>query len=463
MPAHGRKQSTAAKRNSPPIVLPKLNPNAAGIDIGTEEIWVAVPPDRSAQSVRMFLSFTKDLREMTKWLKECGVNTVAMESTGVLWIPLFQILSDAEIEVLLVNARQYQNVPGRRTDVQDCQWLQYLHSVGLVRSSFLPEQRVRALRGLVRHRENLTRMAAKHTQHIQKALDLMNLKPHYVISDIMGATGLRILDAIVEGKRDPEELAKLRDRRIKATAEQVKNSLVGDYRPEHLFTLMQSLEIWRNYQKWIENVDKEIELYIAQVSPEAPTPRVEEAAPKRLRSPKKIAEEKLRAQCHRAFGVDLTRIPGIGPATARVALSEIGPDFGNIPSAGAFASLIGLCPNHEITGGKVVSRKTKKTTNRLAASLRMAAESLLWDKSSLGDWFRRIRPRMDPAAANTTAAHKLARILFALVTRKQEYDERRFAEDHQPDMRRKKARLQKAALAMGFQLIPIQGAAEVVP
>lgn len=433
--------------------LPELHPNAAGIDIGTEELWVAVPPDRSSPSVRMFFSFTNQLQVLVGWLQQCRIDTVAIESTGVLWIPLFQILSEAGIEVLLVNARHYQNVPGRRTDVQDCQWLQYLHSVGLVRSSFLPSQAVRALRTLVRHREDLTRMAAQHIQHIHKTLDQMNLKLHYVISDITGATGQHILDAILEGKRDPEELACLRDRRIRASAEQVRESLVGDYRPEYLFTLRQSLEIWRDYQKRIATVDQEMEGFMARLAPEgaATTP----PPSGRLRNAKAIRQEKIRIRCQQAYGVDLTRIPSIGAGTALTLLSEVGPDFAKIPSAADWASWLGLCPNHEITGGKVLSRHTKKTTSRVASALRMAAESLQWDKSSFGDWFRRIKARLGPAAANTAAAHKLARIIYSLVTSKQEYDDRRFANDHRPNCERKKARLERAARTLGYHLVPI--------
>ena len=444
------------------VELPKMHPNAAGIDIGAEEIWVAVPADRSATPIRRFLSFTNDLKEMAAWLKECGVDTVAMESTGVLWISLFQILADNEMEVLLVNARHYQNVPGRRTDVQDCQWLQYLHSVGLVRSSYLPAQAVRALRTLGRHREELTQMGAQHVQHMHKALDQMNLKVQYVISDITGLSGQRILDAILNGRRDPDELADLRDRRIKATKHQVRESLVGDYRPEHLFTLRQSLEMWRDYEKRIAEVDQEMEPYMANL--ERKTDVIGPLPQRRLRSPKRIEQETIRLHCHRAFGVDLTNIPAIGIGTVRVLLSEVGPDLSKFHSASAFANWPGLCPNHEITGGKVVSRKTKKTTSRVAVALRLGAQSLQWNQSSFGDWFRSMKARLGPAMANTAAAHKLARIIYHLVTTGEEYSEKRFAEDHRPDLQRRKARLEKSARALGYQIVPLPSYSEkVVP
>jgi transposase len=463
MSSKRRGSKNAAKKGCVPVELPKMHPNAAGIDIGAEEIWVAVPADRSATPIRRFLTFTNDLKQMAAWLKECGVDTVAMESTGVLWISLFQILADSGLEVLLVNARQYQNVPGRRTDVQDCQWLQYLHSVGLVRSSYLPAQAVRALRTLCRHREEFTRMGAQHVQHIHKAMDQMNLKLQYVISDITGSSGQRILDAILSGRRDPEELADLRDRRIKATKEQVRESLVGDYRPEHLFTLRQSLEMWRDYEQRIAELDKAMEPFMAKLEQETgligPLP-----PPRRLRSSKTIQQEAIRLHCHRSFGVDLTEIPSIGIGTVQVLLSELGPDLSKFSSASAFASWPGLCPSHEISGGKVLSRRTKKTTSRVAVALRVAAQSLQWNKSSLGDWFRRMKAKLGPAMANTAAAHKLARIIYHLVTTAEAYSEKRFAEDHQPDLQRRKGRLERSARALGYQLVPLGSCSErVVP
>src|SRR5438477_6410664 len=225
--------------------LPVMRPNAGGIDIGAREIFVAVPADRDTESVRSFPTFTEDLHVLADWLKQCRVDTVAMESTGVYWIPLFQILEARGIEVHLVNAQHVHHVPGRKSDVLDCQWLQYLHSVGLLRASFRPEQDVCAVRSLLRHRDGLVEMASTHVQHMQKALDQMNIQIHHVISDITGVTGLGIIDSIVAGKRNPKELAKLRDHRLKATESTIAKSLVGDYRPEHIFTLKQSLNAYR--------------------------------------------------------------------------------------------------------------------------------------------------------------------------------------------------------------------------
>ncbi len=253
-------------------VLPMLRADAAGIDIGATEIFVAVPPDRAQENVRSFPTFTQDLYALAEWLKQCGVKTVAMESTGVYWIPLFQILEERGFEVYLVNARHVKNVPGRRTDVSDCQWLQFLHSVGLLRASYRPEQEVCAVRSLLRHRESLVQMAATHINHMQKALDQMNLQLHHVISDITGQTGLAIVDAILGGERNPQVLAKLRHERIKASEEVIAKSLVGDYRPEHLFTLRQSLIAYRSYQHLIEDCEREIRRALEQFQPPSSPP-----------------------------------------------------------------------------------------------------------------------------------------------------------------------------------------------
>jgi transposase len=249
-----RKNKKDTKANN--AMLPVMRPDAAGIDIGATEIFVAVPADRARENVRSFPTFTQDLYGLADWLKQCGIRTAAMESTGVYWIPLFQILEERGFEVCLVNARHVKNVPGRRTDVSDCQWLQFLHSVGLLRASYRPEQEVCAVRSLLRHRESLVQMAATHINHMQKALDQMNLQLHHVISDIVGQTGLAIVEAILAGQRDPHVLAKLRSDRIKATEEVIAKSLVGDYRHEHLFTLRQSLAAYRSYQKLIDDCDR---------------------------------------------------------------------------------------------------------------------------------------------------------------------------------------------------------------
>ena len=298
-------------KNNGVAETPLLHSNAAGIDIGATEIFVAVPADRDNEPVRSFATFTEDLNQLADWLEACRIETVAMESTGVFWIPLFQILEGRGLEVCLVNARYYQNVPGRRTDVSDCQWLQYLHAVGLLRPSFRPADQVCVLRTLVRHRDTLIHSASTHVLRMQKALDQMNLQIHHVISDITGVTGLRIIDAILAGERDPMKLAKLRDGRIRASEETIVKSLVGDYRREHLFTLRQSLVAWRHYQALMVECDHEIEHQLKSfddtIDPQLhPLPRLKVTRKKLFGNEPKFD---LRTHLYRIFGVDLTVVP----------------------------------------------------------------------------------------------------------------------------------------------------------
>jgi transposase len=435
------------------VVLLIMKPDAAGIDIGATEIYVAVPADRDAETVRCFQTFTQDLYALAAWLQRCEIKTVAMESTGVYWIPLFQILEDRDFEVYLVNARHVKNLPGRRTDVSDCQWLQFLHSVGLLRPSYRPEQEVCAIRSLLRHRESLVQMAATHVQHVQKALDQMNLQLHHVISDITGVTGLTIIDAILAGKRDPQELAKLRSERIKATEEVIAKSLVGDYRAEHLFTLDQSLTAYRSYQKLIEHCDREIRRQLESFNTANDPPAFPDAD---ISTSKPSALMSLREELKRAFGVDLTKIPGIQLGIAQTLFGEIGPDLSKFRSASAFASWMGLCPDNDISGGKVLFVGTRKVKCRAATALRMAAQCLHHSKTPLGDFYRRTRTKLGAPKAITAGAHKLARIVFHLVTTKQEFDESRFAVDQQRFRGRQQAKLRATAKALGFQLVPLQ-------
>src|SRR5437016_6552765 len=434
--------------------MPVLNPMAAGIDIGATEIYVAVHPDCDAEPVRSFATFTEDLHRLADWLKACQVDSVAMESTGVYWIPLFQILEGRGFEVCLVNARYYQNLPGRQTDVSDCQWLRHLHSVGLLRASFRPAQHVCAIRSLTRHRDNLIEMATCHVQHMQKALDQMNLQLHHVISDITGQTGLAIVDAILAGKRDPFELAKLRNERIKASEEVIAKSLVGDYRAEHLFTLRQSLAAYRSYQKLIDDCDREIRRSLEEFqSPRQPDASAGDNSKTQPKTPS--TESVLRSELKRVFGIDLTKIPGIRVGIAQTLFGEIGPDFTKFRSASAFASWMGLCPDNEISGGKVLWVGTRKVNCRAATALRMAAQSLHHSKSALGDFYRRMRAKLGAPKAITAAAHKLARIIFHLINTRQEFDDSRFAADQLRYQQRQAAKLRAKAKAMGFELSPL--------
>ena len=445
-----------SKESQKAAVLPLLRSNAAGVDIGAREIYVAVPPDRDPEPVRSYATFTEDLHHLADWLKACGIETVAMESTGVYWIPLFQILEARGFEVCLVNARYYQNVPGRRTDVSDCQWLQYLHAVGLLRSSFRPEQQVCALRSLLRHRESLIETASEQVLRMQKALDQMNLQIHHVISDVTGLTGLSILDAILAGERNPAVLAKLKDPRVKASEETIVKSLVGDYRPEHVFTLRQSLTAYRYFQKLIAECDREIEKLLHQFEAKVDV-KAKPLPPPKVRRKKLYSNEPnfdLRLHLYRILGVDLTAVPGINVLTAHSLLAEVGPDLSKFRSASAFASWLGLCPDNDISGGKVLSVRTRKVSSRAALAFRMAANALFKSKSWLGNFFRRMRARLGAPKAITAAAHKLARIVYHLLTTRQPYDETIFAKHEQVSRARTEVRLRAQAKELGLRLVP---------
>jgi len=428
--------------------------NAAGIDVGSTEMYVAVPPDRDEQSVRRFATFTADLIRLAEWLKQCGITSVAMESTSVFWIPLFQILEEHGFRVCLVNARHVKNVPGRKTDVLDCQWLQYLHSVGLLRASHRPSQSICALRSIWRHRESLVQSAAVHIQHMQKALDQMNLQLHHVISDITGTTGMAIVDAILAGERDPQKLSELRNKQIKASPDTVRQSLIGDYRAEHVFVLRQSLTAYRQYQTWIADCDREIEKQLAKL--ESKVDPVEKPLPKskdRHKPRRNEARFDLRTHVYRIFGVDLTAVPGVSSITAQVLLTEVGPDLTKFATPSAFASWLGLCPDNRISGGKILSVRTRHVVSRLSAALRMAAQSLHRSHSHLGDCFRRMRTRLGTPAAITALAHKLARILYHLITTREPYAESVFAAAEQRGQERKLNHLKKQASVLGFRLV----------
>jgi transposase len=353
-----------------------------------------------------------------------------------------------------VNAQHLKNVPGRKTDVEDCQWIQHLHSVGLLRGSFRPDQEICAIRSLWRHRDNLIQLATVHLQHMQKALDQMNLQIHHVISDLAGTTGLAIVDAILAGERDLAKLAKLRDWRIRASEDTIMKSLVGDYREEHLFTLRQSLESYRHYQKLIQDVDAQVKQMMRRLPAkidvgEKPLPK--EKNPRK--TPWRNEPPQLREDLYRAFGVDLTQIPGINTLTAQMLLTEVGPDLSRFPTVAAFCSWLRLCPEPKISGGKVLSSKTRPTKNRAALALRMAAQGLHRSQTFLGDYFRRMKARLGTPKAMTAAAHKLARIVYHMIATHQEYDTTVFQELERRVQDRKRMKLRAQARELGFDLV----------
>lgn len=446
-----RKKTTRTRRKNSNPTPKTTNPDAAGIDLGGTVHYVAVPADRDAQPVRHFGTLTGDLNELADWLVECRITTVAMEATGVYWIPLFQILEDRGLEVYLVNARHVKNVPGRKSDVQDCQWLQYLHSVGLLNASFRPPAAICALRSLMRHREGLMRAACQHLLRVQKALDQMNVQLHHAVTDITGQTGLAILDAILAGERDPAALARLRHFRCKKSEGEIARSLRGDWREEHLFTLRQSLEAWRFHQSQMAECDVRIAGHMDALDdrgdgPAPPSPKRGANAP----------DEPMRQELYEKFGVDLTAVEGVSIRTVLAFLGEVGTDVEKFPSAEHFASWLGLCPDNRITGGRTHAAHTRKVNNRLATALRMAAQSLHRSKSALGDWFRRLKSKLGTKAAVTAAAHKLARILWAMVKHCRPYDPKRLGN---PELARarKERYLRRQAEQLGFALTPLNG------
>jgi transposase len=430
-----------------------MRPNAAGIDVGATEIFVAVPADRDSDTVRSFATFTQDLHELADWLQRCRVDTVAMESTGVYWIPLFQILEARHIDVHLVNAQHVHQVPGRKTDVLDCQWLQYLHSVGLLRASFRPEQAVCEIRALMRHRGSLVEMACVHVQHMHKSLDQMNVQIHHVISDITGVTGLAIVDAIVEGNTNPKQLAQLRDHRIKASVETVTKSLVGDYRREHIFTLKQSLTAYRYYQQLIADCDHEIQQRVKTFTgkDDNPTPSGADNSSDSTTPP---AGFDLRNHLQRIFGVDLIRIPGFDSLRVQTIFSEIGVDLAaKFPTDDRFCSWLNLCPKNSFSAGRRIRGGRLKTKNRAAQAFRLAAQSLHHSQSFLGDYYRSQRARYGAVRAIKNTAHKLARIFYLLVTTRQPFDETVFAKIEARHQQKRLHKLQSLAKQMGYSLV----------
>ena len=437
--------------------LPVLHPDAAGIDIGASELFVAVPADRDTDPVRSFATFTQDLNALADWLQRCGVQSVAMESTSVYWIPVYQILESRGFEVYLVNAHHVKNVPGRKTDVSDCQWIQYLHSVGLLRGSFRPPAAICAIRSLWRHRASLIQMAAEHVLHMQKALDQMNLQIHRVLNDITGVSGLKIIDAILAGERDSLTLAHLCHGGVKNSEDTIAKSLEGDYRSEHLFALRQSLAAFRYYQQLVSEVDRELatqlgELETAATAEVEPPQRTKRSHYQRRRYEPKSFD--LRAELYRIFGVDLTNVPGISAITAQTILCEIGTDVSQFRNASAFASWLGLCPEKKISGGKVLYTKSRRVRSRVATALRMGAQSLHHAKDYLGEFFRRITRKLGKPQAITATAHKLARIIFHLLSKKEPYNEAVFHKCEDEILKRAELRLRKQAAQLGFQIVP---------
>jgi transposase len=451
------KKSRKTKKSVAEQQLEMINPNAAGIDVASEEMWVCVPADRAEFNVRKFGAFTCDLYEIADWLKDCGVTSVAMESTGIYWIPLYQVLEERGFEVCLVNARQLKNVSGRpKTDRLDCSWIQRLHSYGLLMPSFRPDDEICQLRSLLRHRDALIRSAARDIQHMQKALLQMNLLLDKVISDITGVTGTAIIDQILAGERDPATLAKLRDCRVRATEEEIIKALQGDYREEHLFVLRQAYEAYQFTQRQIVTCDDEAEQWLKRTEKTIDVRKHPLPAEKTRRKKGRDNDPAYdaRSYIYAIYGVDLTQIPGVGPSTIQTLLSEVGRDLSKWPTVKQFTSWLGLCPNLKRSGGKDQSSQTRKVNSRAAKALRLAAQTLRGSKSALGAFYRRLAGRIGPSKALTATARKLAVIFYNMVRFKKAYTDLGEDEYLKRQQQRQLSRLKKQAARLGFELVP---------
>lgn len=440
-----------------PAGLERVNLHAAGIDIGGGFHCVAIPEGRDSSAVREFESFTSDLKDLVSWLKKNGIETVAMESTGVYWIPLYEMLEASGIDVLLVNARQIKNVSGRKTDVLDCQWIQRLHTYGLLQGAFRPDAKICELRGYLRQRGMLIKSAAIHIQHMQKALILMNLQLTNVLSDISGETGMKIIRCIISGERNPAVLAQHRDPRCKSTKAKIEKSLTGHYKEEQVFALKQAVELYDFYQARIEDCDRKIEehllSFVPKIKAEDRQENTEENTKKKASKRGNGPSFKVKELLHKVTGVDLTRIPGVDGTTALNLIAEIGFDLSRFRSAKAFASWLGLSPENKISGGKILGSKTKRTSSRAARSLRMAAFTLSRSKSALGAFYRRLKGRLGPAKAITATAHKLALIIYSMLKNGEAYVEK--GQEYYETAYRERAlkSLKKRAHELGFALV----------
>jgi transposase len=439
--------------------LPTIFANAGGIDIGADEIVVAVPPDRDPEPVRAFRTFTSDLVALVAWLVACDIDTVAMESTGVYWVPLYELLEQHGIVPYLVNGRHVKNVPGRKSDWNDAQWLQKLHALGLLRASFRPDAEIAALRTLVRYRSELIAHRAPHILHLQKALQQMNIQLERVLSDIMGTTGQAIIRAIVAGERDPMRLAKLRNPACKSSEETIAKALTGTWKSELVFVLTQAMVIYDVYTAQIAVCDAELERYLQQMEarsgdPQAPLPDLPRT--KTDSHSKNAPSFNARAHYARLLGVDLVTVMGLSSSSVQTIISEIGTDMSRFPSVKHFAAWLGLAPRNDISGGKVLRSQTRKVTNRATQAFRQAAQSVSRSDSAVGAYYRSMRARKGPEQATVATAHKIARIVYHLLKYGEAYEAESAAAYEQQRQERELRQLTRRAAKLGYTLAPTQ-------
>jgi transposase len=438
--------------------LARVNPQAAGIDIGSRSHWVAIDESLDERPVREFGTYTGDLESMADWLLERGIQTVAMESTGVYWVAAYEVLRDRGLEVCLVDARATKQVAGRKSDISDCQWVQQLHSYGLLKPAFLPEAEIATLRSYMRQRDRWVADAGRAIQHMQQALELMNVKLTEVVSDITGATGMAIIEAILAGERDPEHLSTHRDRRCARSREEIARALHGHWREEHLFALAQARDHYRYLGERIRDCDQRLDAVLRRrpavrepdqdPDQQVPTPRK-----KRDRAPHPFGFD-AHDHCLRMAGVDLTAIDGIGVNTALTVLAEIGTDMSPWRSEKAFGSWLGLAPNPRRSGNRLLRSSTRPNAHRAANALRMAAQGLASSKSALGAFYRRLRARIGAPKAITAAAYKLAKIIYRMLKTRRPYRDLGQAAYDQRFRERRLRSVSRMAKDLGFLLFP---------
>ena len=435
--------------------MPCVFPNAAGVDIGSTEIVAAIPPDRDGETVRTFTTFTVDLKQLVVWLQGHRVDTVAMESTGIYWIPIFEMLEDVGIRVYLVNARHFRIVPGRKSDYNDAQWLQKLHSLGLLEGSFRPDDEICVLRSLLRHRAQLIEHRAPHILHMQKALKLMNIQLPEVLSDVTGVTGMAILRAIIAGERRGEVLAKLRRKECKKSEHDIVEALTGTWREEHLFVLQQSLELFDYYTTKITECDTRIDLQFSAMRPrflvETDAPGHATGRTKKSKSKNKPAYD-ARAHLLRVLGIDLTEVTGISDSIAQTIICEVGTDMSRFPTDRHFCSWLGLAPHNDISGGKILRSRTMKAHNRAAQAFRHAAQACARSYSAFGAFFRHIRARRGAQQAIVATAHKIARVFYHLLKYQEAFRPESMHEFDRKRRQRELKSLERRAKALGYSL-----------
>jgi transposase len=457
-----RRPKVPVRPATTPLINPLFHADAAGVDVGSGEFVAALPPGRCEQSVRTFSSFTSGVDALRDWFLAHGIRTVAMESTGNYWIMLYDRLTEAGMEVYLVNARHVKGVPGKKkTDVCDAQWLQQLHAAGLLRKSFRPALEIVPLRYLMRHRSDMVEHAAMQLHLMQKVLTEMNLKLHHVFSDIDGVSVQAIIEAILAGERDPQTLARLRDPRCKRPEADIMEALRGDYRPEYLFVLRQAHDTWKHLQEAIAGCDQELTRLAARVTGtvEAPLPP---APQKQHREGKNSPRINPFERGWFFYGVDLSGVPGICAGVIAALMSEVGTGAQLLEafrSPEAFSSWLGLCPDNRVSGGKVLKARTRKVPSRLAKALRLAAFSLHRSPTEMGHLLRRLKGRLGKAEAITAVAHKLARIIYGMIRHQRPYDEKEAFKQTPQKLARRRQRLEKEAAALGLTLTEVRHAA----